>query len=362
MDGIGQHRFGVNYTPTRNWYYSWNDFEPAAIARDFDAIAGLGMDHIRLMTLWPAFHPNPDWVSPAHLERLATVMELAGQRGLDVLVTLLTGWLSGYAFRPAYVKGEGFYSAEAEWAHQERYIREVAAAVGGQANFLGFDIGNEINCCWSTGADTAQGDAWMERVLGLMEELCPGKAHVNGVDHQPWFFPQTFSPQALAMRPSIVALHCWIYFTGALRRGGPLEPPSVRLAAAMAALARAHAGDAAKPIWVQEYGASTEWMDVAVMPQFVERATVAGIEEGVSWFTWWASHDIDRRLRFASLEYDLGLLTVDNRVKDHGRAFGELAAAYRGKEAGASPRGLCTPPAKHDREATWEWLLEWMAG
>jgi len=25
--GINKYRFGVNYTPTRSWWYCWNDFQ-----------------------------------------------------------------------------------------------------------------------------------------------------------------------------------------------------------------------------------------------------------------------------------------------------------------------------------------------
>ena len=64
-----------------------------------------------------------------------------------------------------------------------------------QANFLGYDIGNEINCCWSCWPE--EGDAWMKRIFGRMHALCPGRVHVNGVDQNPWFQVTTFSPEAL---------------------------------------------------------------------------------------------------------------------------------------------------------------------
>ena len=42
-----RHRFGVNYTPSRNWWFCWNDWDAELIKRDLDAIAGLGADHPR---------------------------------------------------------------------------------------------------------------------------------------------------------------------------------------------------------------------------------------------------------------------------------------------------------------------------
>src|SRR5690348_6417098 len=93
-------RYGVNYLPSRDWWYAWVDWDQDAIALDLDAIAGLGVDHVRIQCLWPVFQPNPAHVSPALLTRLVRLLDLAGERGLSVCPTVLDGWLSGFDFRP----------------------------------------------------------------------------------------------------------------------------------------------------------------------------------------------------------------------------------------------------------------------
>ncbi len=112
-DRLLRHRFGVNYVPSRNWYYCWNDWSASAIARDLDRIVEVGADHIRIMTIWPYFQPNPRYVSGAHLDRLDELMHLAAERKLEVLVTLYTGWLSGYRFVPPFLEKEAFYTSPA---------------------------------------------------------------------------------------------------------------------------------------------------------------------------------------------------------------------------------------------------------
>ncbi len=52
---LTRHRFGVNYTPSHNWWFCWNDWNADPIRRDLDAIAALGADHLRLMLIWPFF-------------------------------------------------------------------------------------------------------------------------------------------------------------------------------------------------------------------------------------------------------------------------------------------------------------------
>ncbi len=369
MRGIGArgeelmvHRFGVNYTPSKNWWYCWNDFDAGDIARDMDAIAGLGMDHLRVQLIWPYFQPNPGTVSGAHVKRLGELMRLAAERKLDVQVSVFTGGMSGFTFRPPFLVTQEdqarFYTSEGFWKAEQVLIVELAAMLKKQPNFLGFDIGNEINCTWR--GKPREGDAWMDKVLGLMEKECPEQVHVNGVDHQPWMNGSTFSPQHLAERQRIVPLHCYAGFSGALQHGGVFDPASIKLMAGMAALVRAYGKDMKKPVWAQEFGMSREWVKEKRIPEFAEKAVTAGIEGGVSWFTWWCSHDIDRKFEFPSLEYDLGLLTVDQKVKDVGRKFKELAEAYRGKAVKIPARELAAAPTSWGRDEAWTWLMEWM--
>ena len=111
-----RHRFGVNYTPSHNWWFCWNDWNPDPIKRDLDAIAALGADHLRVLLIWPYFQPNPKWVSPAHLDRLNQLLVLMGERHLDALVTVFTGQLSGWYFLPSFNRlSDGFYTDKAMW-------------------------------------------------------------------------------------------------------------------------------------------------------------------------------------------------------------------------------------------------------
>ncbi len=59
-----RHRFGVNYTPSHNWWFCWNDWNPDPIKRDLDAIASLGADHLRILLVWPFFPAESEMGEP----------------------------------------------------------------------------------------------------------------------------------------------------------------------------------------------------------------------------------------------------------------------------------------------------------
>ena len=352
------HRFGVNYVPSKNWYYCYNNWNASDIRADLEAVANLGADHIRMMLIWPWFQPNPSYISEQHLSHLNDMLGIAAEMELDVLVTLYNGWLSGYGFLPPFLLDEPFYTAPAWQKAQLFYLQGVSQVAMTHDNFLGFDLGNEINCCWET--TPAVGDVWMKNIFQAMKKLCPGRIHVNGVDHKPWFTENSFSPEALLAEQSIIPLHCWPFWTGAGKYGGPLDTPYTHLTAGMAALARAYGNTPEKPIWAQEFGVCSEEMPEEDVPRWLETSVTVAIAQGVSWFTWWCSHDVDPRFEFHPFEYHLGLLTQENRLKPQGEVFKELAQAYRGKAVSIPQTSLPPAPQQRTEDTVWQWLLDWM--
>jgi endo-1,4-beta-mannosidase len=341
-------RFGVNYTPTKNWWYCWLDWDEKSVAADLRAVAALGMDHVRVQCLWPVFQPHVNFVSHEALRKLRALLDIADEAKLDVEVTVLDGWLSGYAFEPAWVepkwKGEKrniFTDAEAVEA-EKLLFKSMADEIGRHPRFLGFDLGNELGVLQQRDfpVTTAQADAWAREMLSYCEQVAPGRFHVNGVDHTHWFANYGFSRENLANAGAATVLHAYILFTGALERYGYRGVGSLHLAEYCVELARAYQRDLSRPVWLQEFGASSEWMPADFIPEFAEQtirnaATCAGV-----WgFTWWCSHDLDPRLKgFAKLEYDLGLLDSSNRVKPAGRLVSKLIAEFRRRPPAAVPR------------------------
>lgn len=355
---VSRHRFGVNYTPSHNWWFCWNDWDIAPIKRDLDALAGLGADHLRIFLIWPFFQPNSAWVSPAHLKRLDQLLSEMGVRGLDAVVTAFTGQLSGPRFLPSFNKdGSEFYTDKNMWASQQLLVRELSALMQLHENIIGFDFGNEMETCWA--APLPVGDAWMAKMFTFMNATYPQGLNINGASNDCWFKEATFSPQALA-RTTLPVMHAYPYWSGSLKFGGPMDPPSTRLMAAFAALIRSYAGEPGKPVWAAEFNTCIEELPEQQQAVWLEKAVTEAIHEGVCWYTYWDSHDTDRKFKFNTLEYSLGLFTNEGRLKEQGRVFQRLASAYRGKQVILPTRTIPPPPSQLNDEATWRWLLEFM--
>jgi hypothetical protein len=310
------------------------------------------------MLIWPFFQPNLTWVSGAHLERLNQLLSLMGARGLDALVTVFTSQLSGWYFLPPFNKPDpALYTDPGLFKAQALFIAELGRTLNQHGNFIGFDFGNEMNTCWS--ATPEIGDAWMTKMFAAMNAASPNRLHVNGTDHQPWFRVDTFSPHALAANPFPV-MHAYPYWAQALKYGGPMDPPSTRLLSAFSALVRSYAGNPQKPVWAEEFNTCIEELPEVGQAKWLETAVTAGVQSGISWFTYWDSHDVNRKFAFNSLEYSLGLLTNDGRVKEQGRVFKQLAETYRGKPVVFPTTMPPPPPRERSFDTTWKWLLNYL--
>jgi len=355
-------RFGVNYTPGKKWYYSWLDWDSCDIGKDLEDIRYLGADHIRIQLIWPWFQPNPTYLSETMLSRLDEMMTLARKSELDVLVTVLTGFLSGYTFLPAGVQAIDVFTKEEVIQSEIELFKVLSERVLPHSNFMGFDLGNEINCLQQF-LPTEQGDQWGKTITANLSEVARNAHIVNGIDHSPIFGAgKVFSMEHLTSSYTAICLHTWPKFTGCLVNDALGATPSQCLTAFSTRFAQLY-NKYHKPIWIQEFGANPNWGTAQEREAFMHSSIHTGIEAGATLFTWWCSHDKTNDVRFIEDEYYYGLLTPENIPKDSGVWFKEIVAQIR-----QNPPSLKQPnvwidvPSGFKPEATTEleaqdWLM-----
>lgn len=344
-------RFGVNYTPRVGWFHSWLDLDLDEVRRDFEQIAGLGLDHVRIFPLWDLIQPNRGLIRPAGLAAVADMVDAAGEAGLDVNVDALQGHLSSFDFLPAWLTTwheRNMFTDPEALAGQESYVRALGEVLRGKPNLLGLTLGNEVNQFAARPhprpheIDAPQAQAWLERLLGAAREVTDGIVTHAAYDATWYDERQPFVPQHAAELGDETVVHSWV-FNGAAQRHGGLGTGSVRHAEYLVQLAAAWHTDAQRPVWLQEVGVPTTVVDPDDAVSFLEQ-TVRNAADvpGLSGITWWCSHDVSRSmLDFPPVEYDLGLIDEHGRVKPTGHAFAELARELRDAPAPApSAAGL----------------------
>jgi len=319
--------------------FQWLAIDPGVVRADFAAIAALGADHVRVFPLWPVLQPNRTLIRQRALDDIALVADIAAEAGLDIAVDVIQGHMSGFDFVPAWLvnwhDGNMFTDPRAIEA-QAALVAAVYDAVRDRPNFLGLTLGNELNQFQlpnpaAMPATPEQVEHWLRALLEAPRARDPRHVVTHSENDHLWYRDEhPFQPAHAARLGDMTTVHSWI-FNGTAARYGALSPQSVRHAEWLIELAKAFATDPARPVWLQEVGAPSMNLAEAEMPEFCTRTIEAALTTtDLFAVTWWCSHDVSRSLAdYKDLEYSLGLLDTENRVKPLGRRFAELIAESR---------------------------------
>lgn len=344
-----QTRFGANYTPSRGWFHHWLDFNLDDVRRDFDSIAGLGLDHVRVFALWPHFQPNRSLIRGKSLEDLRAMVDVAAERGLDVSVDGLQGHLSSFDFLPAWTQtwhGKNLFTDAKVLDGQAAYLTALAAAVADRPNFLGMSLGNEFSQFGSaehpqqSRATAEEAEHWVRTMLAACAAGAPNARHHHSEYDAAYFDGRHgFKPGTALPYGSMPTVHSWVFNNTAQIYGGMSEQ-SFRLAEYLIEVARGWSPDPAGPIWLQEVGAPSPHVPASDAAEFSSRTLEYALDcENLWGVTWWCSHDVDRALvDFPELEYSLGLLANNQAVKPQGAAVAAFARENRERPGTARPR------------------------
>jgi hypothetical protein len=172
-DSFGAFSVGCNYWASHAGTDMWSDWRPEVIEEDFKRLKSIGVRKMRCFPLWPVFQPisllrryagipmeysfgeNPlpqdefgrAGVSREAMEKFARFADLAAKYNLELIVGLVTGWMSGRLFVPPALEGLHVYSDPASLMWQTRFVRFFVRHFRAHSAIVAWDLGNECNCC-----------------------------------------------------------------------------------------------------------------------------------------------------------------------------------------------------------------------
>ena len=337
-------RFGANYVPSAGWFYSWLDYSPDAVRRDFADLATLGLDHVRVFPVWPWIQPNRGLIRRRGIDDLLDTVDAAAEFGLDVCVDLVQGHLSSFDFLPSWVltwHRRSVFTDDAARAGLAAYVDQVTRAVATRDNVFAVTLGNEVDNLWPDSATTPDASTrWAAELVEVARAAAPRLRCAHSVYDATWYAPEhPFRPVDAVDVGDLTTVHSWV-FNGVSALDGPLGPATTSHADYLVELAAATALDPARPVWLQEVGAPRPDVPAGDAAEFTRRTldTVAG-NPALYAVTWWCSHDLDRTLLdFPEREYDLGMFTVDHRPKPAALALAAAVREHRGPRPAVAGR------------------------
>jgi hypothetical protein len=144
----------MNYFPSDSgWQYMWTRWEPDRINADFAAMAGMGVNAVRI-TVFPDVmgFPTP---GPVMQSRLSQIIGMAGGHGLKVQLSLFDQ-----------------FTDFADISDSLTWARDLLEPLSGSSHIAFVDVRNELDAPSTMGS--AQVYRWLDALLPAVERDAPG--------------------------------------------------------------------------------------------------------------------------------------------------------------------------------------------
>ena len=175
MDNIfkdGEFFIGANYWASNAGIQMWNRWDEECVKRDFDLLAQGNIRVVRMFPLWSDFQPieayrnggggirtvskdavkaieTPEDVAgidPIMVERLEIALNHAHERGIKIILGILTGWMSGRVYVPKALDGLNLYTNPLALRWEIRFVKYIVNRFKNHPAIAAWDLGNECNC------------------------------------------------------------------------------------------------------------------------------------------------------------------------------------------------------------------------
>lgn len=362
---------GVNYWPRRKAMFWWSDFDAVEVADEFDVIAELGMEVVRIFLLWDDWQRTPDTVSPQRLRDLGTVCDLAAARDLGLDVTFFTGHMSGPNWAPSWLLDAGAPAHSSPFVRQvisegravesryrnmfhdplalaaERLLLEtVVGEYGEHEGIWMWNLGNEPDL-FAHPASAPEGARWVEEMTELVRSVDPTHPVTTGLHTANLFEDNGLRVHDVFASADTAVMHGYPMYVPWARH--PLDPDFVPF---LCALVSALSG---KPCLAEEWGGCTnpdgpdsvtwDWVSYGSprsqfmageedLAEYVEATLPRLVDVGATGAFLWCFADYHESLwsrppcedHGARHERHFGLVRGDGSLKPHAESIRRFAA------------------------------------
>lgn len=202
----GSFEIGCNYWASHAGTRMWSDWRPDVIDEDFARLEAYRIRLVRVFPLWPEFQPItmlygqagvereyrfgeeplPDTplgrmgIREEALKRFQVLCDLARKHGIELVVGLVTGWMSGRLFVPPALEGKNIITDPQALMWQSRFVRGFVRYFAHESAIVAWDLGNECNCL--APFDTAEElYTWASLISGSIRREDPVRPIISGM-------------------------------------------------------------------------------------------------------------------------------------------------------------------------------------
>ena len=335
---------GCNYWASNAGVYTWKKFDKEVIVKDLQLLKEYGVNCIRVFPMWEDFQPIERYYLPntpffekmpfqmrvndkpiatqkyesglseEQIENFKFLLDETKANGFKVIVSFITGWMSGRLFVPPALKGKDVIGdAEAIlWAC--KFIEELIPEIKNYENIIAWEPGNECNCL-HFGKTEEECELWMRSIVNSIRISDNTRPIYSGMHTTK--LQGSWNLLMQGRYTDVLTSHPYPAFTEFCGKEDLHQMRAALHAACETSYYRSVSG---KPAFVEEINAiGPTYLSDKFAPEYYESSLMTSLSVGSFGYLWWCGFE-QNELDFApydtqTIEQNMGLAYADRTPK-----------------------------------------------
>lgn len=356
---------GCNYWASHAGTNMWHDWDEAVVEADLARLSKENIRVLRIFPMWSDFQPikmHRRWsnvevevrmgedplpfteegragIDPVMVARFETFCDLAQKYHLQLIVGLVTGWMSGRMHVPAALEGRNLITDPLVVRWQLRFVRYMVKRFKHHSAIAAWDLGNECNCLQETPLE--ENYRWTALITDAIKREDAARPVISGLHGN---LPDgAWRPQDLGELLDVLCTHPYPLFTPYCNTDPLNEMKSVLHATAETVMYESLSG---KPAFIEEAGNLGPMVaDEAVSGDYARASAFSAWAHGLHGYLWWCAHEQNHLTHtpydWNGLERELGLFRSDFTPKPVLKSLADLASFVDAFPYGKMPERIC---------------------
>lgn len=173
-----EYMIGCNYWGSKWGTEMWANWDEKSVEKDFIELSKYGVNTLRVFPNWRDFQPlhklygyrggfreyrlhGKELITDEYgldadcMKNFGTMIDLAKKHGIRLVVSIVTGWMSGRLFVPPALEGRNIINDPVALMFEAKFVRGFVRAFRDRDTIVAWDLGNECNCMADAGSREA---------------------------------------------------------------------------------------------------------------------------------------------------------------------------------------------------------------
>lgn len=371
------YTLGCNYWPLKGGLSLWREWDPKSVEEDFRQLHEMGITGLRVFPLWNDFQPisrlkgsASEWVvegryvenrhnaeelmSATCVSHLDEMVALAGKYELKLIVSLITGWMSGRQYYPPILENLPLIGHPLSLFLQVKLVEFLVSRYRGRPEIAAWEIGNEFNVIAEVKSQY-EAWSWLYTITSTIRRCDPDTPLYSGMYNQSQ--RRVWTIEDAAQTCDMMTTHSYPLWTACGGKEDFRNPRSVLQSTAQQVVYGDLSG---KPCLLEEIGSLNPMVgDEETVAAFMKRVLYSTWAHGGPGCYWWCAYDAasltEAPYQWCTCERELGFFHEDRTPKKLAGVFTDFAAFLKDLPfAALPPRRIDAVCVMSQTGETWE--------